>query len=139
MKLTELLETTLYVADIEEAESFYTGVLGLTLDSKADNRHLFFRCGHRMLLLFNAEVTVNSGNGPQDAPEHGSKGSGHLAFAVRDQDIERWRQHLAAADVEIEKEIEWEGSRSIYFRDPSGNSLEITSPVIWGIDEDRVF
>ena len=31
------------------------------------------------------------------------------------------------------------GRQSVYFRDPSGNSLEITSPVIWGIPENTFF
>jgi catechol 2,3-dioxygenase-like lactoylglutathione lyase family enzyme len=139
MKLNELLESALYVADITDAECFYTEVLGLTLDSKAEDRHLFFRCGHRMLLLFNAEATVTAGEGPEDAPQHGTKGAGHIAFAVQDQDLDRWKEHLSENGVAIEKEIEWEGSRSIYFRDPSGNSLEITSPVIWGIPENTFF
>ena len=35
MKLTELLESSLYVTDIEAAEDFYTEILGLELHAKA--------------------------------------------------------------------------------------------------------
>ena len=82
---------------------------------------------------------MNSGDGPLDAPEHGTKGAGHIAFAVRDHEIDQWKEHLTAHGINIEKEICWEGGRSIYFRDPSENSIEITTPAIWGIKEDMFF
>ncbi len=138
MNLTELLESSLYVTDIEAAEEFYTEILGLELHAKAPDRHLFFQCGRRMLLLFNASVTTHPLDGSQDAPAHGAEGAGHVAFAVRDLEIDGWKEHLSARGVTIEKEIEWQGSRSIYFRDPSGNSLEITSPGIWDLGEDHL-
>ena len=47
-----------------------------------------------------------------------------------------WRTHLEQNGVVIEREITWpKGGRSIYFRDPGGNSIELASPKIWGIDE----
>jgi catechol 2,3-dioxygenase-like lactoylglutathione lyase family enzyme len=36
--------------------------------------------------------------------------------------------------VEIEADFHWPaGGRSIYFRDPSGNSLEFAEPKIWNL------
>ena len=139
LKVSEILEAALYVADLAAAEHFYTKVLGLFLDSKMAERHVFLRCGDRMVLLFNAEATVDSGDGPLDAPAHGMKGEGHIAFAAQDHEIDQWKEYLTAQGVNIEKEIHWEQGRSIYFRDPSGNSVEITSPAIWGIKEDMFF
>lgn len=139
LKVSEVLEVALYVTDLAAAERFYTNIMGLSLYSKVAARHVFLRCGDRMLLLFNAEETVNSGDGPLDAPEHGMKGAGHIAFAARDSEIDQWKEYLAAQGVSIEKEICWEKGRSIYFRDPSGNSVEITSPAIWGIKDDIFF
>ena len=139
LKVSEILEVALYVTDLAAAEHFYTKIMGLSLYSKVASRHVFLRCGNRMLLLFDAETTVNSGDGPLDAPEHGMKGAGHIAFAARDHEIDRWKEYLTAHGVSIEKDICWEKGRSIYFRDPSGNSVEITSPAIWGIKEDIFF
>lgn len=135
MSVSEVLESALYVSDLPAAEKFYTGLLGIPLHSKLEGRHVFLRCGDRMVLLFDAEVTAVSAGGPKDAPTHGAKGEGHLAFAVRNSEIERWKQHLTENGVEIEKEIHTRGGRSIYFRDPSQNCLEIASPGIWGIPE----
>lgn len=139
LKVSEILEAALYVTDLAAAEKFYTKILGLSLYSRLAGRHVFLRCGDRMMLLFNPEATVHSGEGPLDAPEHGMKGEGHIAFAAQDHEIDQWKEHLTAHGINIEKEIHWERGRSLYFRDPSGNSVEITSPAIWGIKEDMFF
>lgn len=138
MSVSGVLESVLYVLDLQAAEEFYTDVLGLTFYSKLEGRHVFFRCGDRMVLLFNAEATAVSAGGPNDAPTHGAKGEGHLAFAAMDHEIDQWKQHLAESGVDIEKEIHTRGVRSIYFRDPSQNCLEIASPRIWGIPEETI-
>ena len=130
----DIRETCLYVDDLTAAERFYTDVLDMELVSNMDNRHIFFRCGDRMLLLFNAKTTSVAQEGPDYAPPHGATGSGHVAFSIDDRSLDEWRDHLRSNGVEIEKEIQWgDRGRSLYFRDPSGNSLEVTVPAIWGI------
>jgi catechol 2,3-dioxygenase-like lactoylglutathione lyase family enzyme len=133
--IQDILETCLYVTDLEAAERFYTDILDLTFVSKIDGRHVFLRCGKRMLLLFNAAVTAEVREGLDIAPPHGAIGPGHVAFSIGADDFDMWRDHLTANHVEIEKEIQWDDRGcSLYFRDPSGNSLEVTTPSIWGID-----
>lgn len=131
--LAHILETCLYVADLPAAQDFYTQVLGLELFSQQDGRHVFLRCGGQMLLLFNASASeVSDGN----FPPHGTRGAGHLAFAVGEADLPAWRERLQQAGIAIEKVIDWPGGgRSLYFRDPSGNSLELATPKIWGLPE----
>ncbi len=47
-----------------------------------------------------------------------------------------WKRHLESQGVEIEKDMLWpNGARSIYFRDPAGNCLELASPLVWGMEE----
>jgi catechol 2,3-dioxygenase-like lactoylglutathione lyase family enzyme len=126
-----VLETTLYVDDLDRAEAFYTRVLGLELDSKETGRHLFFRCGQAMLLVFDPATTASS-TGP--VPRHGATGPGHVALAAGADDLSAWVEHVESCGVEIEARIDWPGGgRSIYFRDPAGNSLELTTAAIWGI------
>lgn len=133
MRIREILETCLYVDDLEAAEMFYINVLGLDLVSKQPQRHVFLRCGNRMLLLFNPKECSSPDS---DLPPHGCEGSGHVAFAVEEKSLDQWREHLASHAVGIERTIDWpQGGRSIYFRDPAGNSLELATPRIWGIDE----
>jgi catechol 2,3-dioxygenase-like lactoylglutathione lyase family enzyme len=130
-----VLEAALYVDDLQRAEAFYGGVLGLEFVSRMEGRHAFFRCGQVIVLLFNAEATrVHFPGATLPVPVHGSTGAGHLCFRAVGSEIDSWRERLEAAGVAIEADFEWpNGGRSIYFRDPSGNSLEFGEPKIWGL------
>jgi catechol 2,3-dioxygenase-like lactoylglutathione lyase family enzyme len=67
-------------------------------------------------------------------PRHGSTGPGHVAFSVHASELDAWIDQLEGRGVEIEARVNWPGGgRSIYFRDPAGNSLELATPQIWGI------
>lgn len=134
MHVLHVLETCLYVDDLERAEQFYTHVLGLTVVSRQEGRHLFLRCGPQMLLLFNP---LASRAASEDVPPHGAFGPGHVAFATAEQDLPAWQQWLGQCQVAIEKVVAWpSGGLSLYFRDPAGNSLELATPRIWGIGEE---
>jgi catechol 2,3-dioxygenase-like lactoylglutathione lyase family enzyme len=136
VKVEQILETCLYASDLVAAEAFYRDVLGLEPFARKAGRHLFFRCGRRVLLLFDPEATSRPGAG---VPAHGAHGPGHVAFAVREAELDGWRDRLRAHGVAIEQEIAWpRGGRSLYFRDPAGNSLELASAGIWGGDEEEV-
>lgn len=134
-----VLETSLCVNDLAVAEKFYSTVLGLEKHSSQNERHVFFRCGAGMLLLFNPAVTVHAGhlpNGSGMIPAHGTTGAGHIALKIYESEIEGWRTRLQNAGVAIESEINWpEGGYSLYFRDPAGNSLELATPKLWGLPE----
>ncbi|HYH79748.1 MAG TPA: VOC family protein [Longimicrobium sp.] len=133
MQAREILETCLYADDLEAAERFYTDVLGLTRITAVPGRHVFFRCGGRVFLVFNPEKTA-AGGGP--VPGHGATGPGHACFAASAGELGGWREHLRARGVEIEQEVEWPGGgRSIYFRDPAGNSVELGTPSIWKLED----
>jgi catechol 2,3-dioxygenase-like lactoylglutathione lyase family enzyme len=130
-----ILETVLYARDLAAAEAFYGEVLGLTLIAKLAGRHLFFRCGGQVLLIFNPDATTTPpAPGALPVPTHGAHGFGHLCFRASAAELARWRAHLLAKGVAIEADFEWpSGGRSIYFRDPAGNSLEFAEPRIWNL------
>ena len=136
MKPSAILESALYVTDLAAAEAFYADALGLEVLGKVEGRHVFFRCGNGVLLLFNAEATKipPAPDARLKVPPHGTVGDGHLCFAASADEIGRWKARLEAKDIAIESDFEWpQGGRSIYFRDPSGNSIEFAEPRIWGI------
>jgi catechol 2,3-dioxygenase-like lactoylglutathione lyase family enzyme len=131
-----ILETALYAPDLDAAEAFYGGLLGLARVSRAGNRHVFFRVGQAMLLIFNpAETGKPAAPGALPVPAHGATGPGHLAFAATAEDLDRWRDRLTQAGVPIEANFRWPGSeaRSLYVRDPAGNSIEFAEPRLWDL------
>lgn len=135
MQASGILETALYVTDLDAAERFYQSVLGLEPITKLDGRHVFFRCGSGVLLLFiSAETMKPPGNTQMPVPPHGVSGNGHLCFRAGADEIAEWKDHLEAKGIAIEADFCWpNGARSIYFRDPSGNSIEFAEPSIWGL------
>jgi catechol 2,3-dioxygenase-like lactoylglutathione lyase family enzyme len=134
MNITGILETCIYAEDLAASEAFYGKLPGLELVSKEPGRHLFYRCGESMLLIFNpahtsAEQTEVGGS---IIPLHGAQGASHIAFSIDESELKLWREFLKKENIGVESEVRWpNGSVSIYFRDPAGNSLEIVSPDIW--------
>jgi catechol 2,3-dioxygenase-like lactoylglutathione lyase family enzyme len=135
MPLRAILETVLYARDLAAAEDFYGRVLGLTLHAKAENRHVFYKLKNQMLLIFNSEVTRTPATGRLPVPAHGATGDGHVCFAAGAGELDDWSKRFSGLGIAIEADFEWPGGgRSIYIRDPAGNSVEFAEPRIWGFD-----
>ena len=131
-----VLETCLYSSDLEAAERFYGETLGLPVFARVPQRHVFFRCGAAMLLVFDPQQTATSAGqvGGVPVPPHGAHGAGHVCFRIEADVLPSWRERLQAAGIAIEAEIEWpRGGASIYVRDPAGNSVELAPARIWGL------
>ncbi|MCA9438756.1 MAG: VOC family protein, partial [Candidatus Omnitrophica bacterium] len=101
MKPTQILETCLYVEDLRGSKEYYSKVLGLDLLVEEEGRHLFFRCGETMLLLFLADATEKH-DSELDVPTHGSRGRGHCCFTMREEEIDGWKKHLGEMGIDIE-------------------------------------
>jgi catechol 2,3-dioxygenase-like lactoylglutathione lyase family enzyme len=135
MKPAGILETVLYARDLGATETFYRDVLGLEPFQSVAGRHLFYRCGDQVLLIFNPAATeIPPAPDALPVPPHGARGPGHICFRASAAEIDGWVQRLTAKGVPIEADFEWpRGGRSIYFRDPAGNCLEFAEPRIWGL------
>jgi catechol 2,3-dioxygenase-like lactoylglutathione lyase family enzyme len=132
MRVDDILEACLYADDLEAAEAFYAEALGLEVIARVPGRHVFFRCGGRVFLVFRAVSTRGGGA----VPAHGAEGARHVCFGVPAGRIDAWRSRLAHLGVPLEREQRWPGGGvSLYLRDPAGNSVELGTPAIWGIDE----
>ncbi|MBY0395300.1 MAG: VOC family protein [Thermoleophilia bacterium] len=130
-----VVETGIYADDLEAAAAFYGGVLGLAEIGREAGRHLFYRAGRdTVLLIFRPEVTLRG----EILPAHGARGPGHFALGIEADDLDAWRAHLGARGVAIEREVAWpRGGRSLYLRDPAGNSVELITPGVWGLPSGR--
>jgi catechol 2,3-dioxygenase-like lactoylglutathione lyase family enzyme len=56
MHAREILEACVYADDLAAAERFYAGVLGMEVIARVEGRHVFFRCGGRVFLVFNPQA-----------------------------------------------------------------------------------
>lgn len=127
-RLRGTLETVLYAEDLEAAMAFYRDVLRLAVIS--DNRPLSIGlriAREQVLLIFDPRESSKPG---RIVPSHGATGPGHAAWLTGDDDL--WRDRLRQQGVAVEHEHVWAGGeRSIYLRDPAGNSIELITGDIW--------
>ncbi len=132
-RLGGVLETSVYVADLDRARAFYQRIFGL---------EVFFQDGRmcalgivpgQVLLLFRHGTTEVPAPVPGGfIPPHGAHGAAHLCLAIPLGELAAWQAHLARHGLDIESRVTWQrGATSLYFRDPDGNSLEVATPGLW--------
>lgn len=130
-----VLETALYVADLERSQRFYEDVLGFaTLVGDARFRALRVT-GKQVLLLFKRGASLQAMTVPGGViPGHDGGGTLHLAFAIDAAEWDPWRQRLAGHGVALESTVRWpRGGQSLYFRDPDQHLVELVTPGCWPI------
>jgi catechol 2,3-dioxygenase-like lactoylglutathione lyase family enzyme len=132
-RLDHVLETVLYVDDLERAATFYADLLGLQLVFE-DERLRAFAVGERsMLLVFRRGASLKTAHMPGGTiPPHDGQGPLHVAFAIAADQLGDWENRLAHHAIDIEGRTHWpRGGTSIYFRDPDGHLLELATPGLW--------
>jgi catechol 2,3-dioxygenase-like lactoylglutathione lyase family enzyme len=128
-----ILETCLYVDDLPANREFY-GRLFEFSEIAGDERFCVFhvREGQLLLLFLKGASSARAETADSDIPAHGSQGAGHLGFAIPVEQLAAWQERLALQHVPVERQVIWpKGGTSLYFRDPSGNLLEVLTPGVW--------
>lgn len=130
LSVINIHETCLYGEDLAAMERFYVDVMGLRKVSEMSPRGLTLRVNENsVLLIFSPKEAAKPHS---EVPAHGATGPGHCAFSINPVDLEEWKSRLASHGVSIEREITWPtGAKSIYFRDPAGNSIELVAGELW--------
>lgn len=132
--LTGVLETALYVADVDRAATFYQRLFGarVLLDEPGRMRALDV-AGRQVLLLFLVGASDRDNPVPGGiVPPHDARGRIHVCFAIPADALAPWEAHLAALAVPVESRVHAErGGTSVYFRDPDGHLVELATPGLW--------
>jgi catechol 2,3-dioxygenase-like lactoylglutathione lyase family enzyme len=134
-QLRGVLETALYVDDLDRAGRFYEGLLGLAVLTSDARFRAYDVGGRSVLLLFQRGSTLETVRLPGGIiPPHDGRGPLHMAFAIGPDELGAWERRLGEAGVAVEGRTDWpRGGCSVYFRDPDGHLLEFATPGLWRI------
>lgn len=130
-----VLETGLYVDDMQRAIEFYDRLFGFPKMFGDDRLCAYNVAGRSVLLLFRKKATLEPMQMPGGVlPPHDGEGQQHMAFSITADAWDGWMSRLADMKIAVESVVKWDaGGRSVYFRDPDGNLLELATPGIWPI------
>lgn len=126
--------------DVEATADFYTRIMGMELASTVYDDsvpstgdafpyfHIFFRMQDGSTIAF-FEAPGLPPRPPLSHPAYGI--FDHIALQAEDRDdVLRWSEWLRANDVDVVGPVDHKGLiYSIYFHDPNGLRLEITTPL----------
>ncbi len=133
-RVNGILETSLFVQDVQRAVEFYRRIFGFEVIASSDRLHALAIAPKQVLLLFKqgasiGQVSIEGGFLPGGID---ATGPTHLTFAIAAEDYDIWEKWLSQNDLAIELRKNWElGGRSLYFRDPDGHLLELATPGVW--------
>lgn len=132
-RINRILETAIYVDDLELAAQFYDRVFGLERLLQ-DQRVVAYDAGSStVLLLFKRGVSMTGQSLPGGfIPSHDGSGPVHFCFAIDAEQVPLWEAHLVQLGVPVESRMAWpSGGKSVYFRDPDQHLIELASPGVW--------
>ena len=126
-----ILETALYVDDLERSTQFYQTLFGFEPIASSKRLVALAVASRDVLLLCKRGALVMLGfrRVRQDV-----EGCLHMAFAIPSGEYDAWKAWLERQGVAIEHELKRElGGHSLFFRDPDGHLIELTTPGTWSI------
>jgi catechol 2,3-dioxygenase-like lactoylglutathione lyase family enzyme len=130
-ELEGLDHVVLLVRDMSEARRFYEEVLGCTVDRELPQYGMLqLRAGASLIDL----VDICAHEGEWARPEvEGGRNLDHVCISTGPCDEQAMRAHLSRHGIDIVEEGVRYGAKgdgmSFYIRDPSGNQIELKSPL----------
>jgi catechol-2,3-dioxygenase len=135
MKINKVVETCIYSSDLKSMKKFYVEILGLSVIQEEADKLIFLKAGKSMLLIFDPlRTSINN----DKLPTHGAMTPPsriHFAMEIEEQEYQPCKEFLARNGIVIEKEVKWDtNTKSLYFRDPAGNLVELITRGAWPVE-----
>ena len=138
MQIQALGHVVLRVTDRGRAEKFYSDVLGLPICARYDENGMkmaFFTLGNHH------DFAVLEVSGEGSTQSQSAVGLHHVAFKIGDSldQLREAKVKLEAAGLILDP-VDHEVTKSLYFKDPDGNGIEVYVDVsdAWRQDPQRV-
>ena len=138
MHVHSLGHVVLKVRNLERSVPFYRDVLGLTEVARLGSSMVFFSIAGNHHDVALQGIGDDAPSAPSTAP-----GLAHLALKIGHNlgELRDAKAHLTAHQVEIVRLRDHDVTKSIYFKDPDGNMLEVFvegDPETWHADPSKV-
>lgn len=117
--LIGIRHVALFCADFEASQRFWVDVMGYAVEWRPDPDNVYLTTGRDNLALHRPRSGASAG-GPDRLD--------HVGVAVpQPQDVDAWAEHLTRHGVTLvtPPKQHRDGSRSLYFREPSGILVQI--------------
>lgn len=116
-----LRHVALRVRDLDRSLDFYTRVLKMKVEWRPDPENVYLTSGSDNLALHQVDRAA-------EAPADASTGLDHFGFVVSTPDeVDRWAREVESGGIRLvqQPKTHRDGARSIYFRDPDGNLIQL--------------
>ena len=121
MPIQRVGHVVIKMRDLEAAKRFYRDILGMQITDEREGFGVFFRFQdyHHDIAVFKVAEDAES-------PQKNQVGLAHIALIADSFDtVKAMYQRLKAHDVPIVRTVDHGITKSVYFKDPEGNELEI--------------
>ena len=117
--------TVILVRDMDAMRGFYESVLGFVLLRELSPNWIEFQVGRNILALSKPGLTAT------DAPTPNGSASLQLAFRVSVPDVDQCANELLQQNIKLVSPPTNQsfGHRTMFFRDPDGNLIEIYADI----------
>jgi glyoxalase family protein len=134
MTLSGIHHITGITDDLDEADAFYAGLLGLPVVKKTLNQddgkteHWFWARYDGEVVAPHSAMTLFGWPGSDYRARPGAGQTHHIAFRARDrEEQDAWRDHLLSEGIDVTPVLDRQYFESIYFRAPDGLLCEIAT------------
>jgi catechol 2,3-dioxygenase-like lactoylglutathione lyase family enzyme len=117
--------TVIFVRDMAAMRRFYEDILGFSLARELSPRWLEYRVGENTLALAKPSLTAG------DVPTPYGSASLQLAFKVSASEVDQCADELVRQGIDLLSPPTDQvfGHRTLFFRDPDGNLLEMFAEI----------